>query len=273
MTGLAVVADFASPLLTKALKDGTLEGISSTADLSTAAVDLLLARADLKVEKKRGGRAAIDPGEGVRRADVNRVFTYVRQVLRSSLVDLQSRTLDEGFISSAEELLKKAAGEKWGRERFIAEVGRLAESYGATNFRTSYAATWYRTIILNASYNRALLVAYNSEPTSRLYPFLAIRTVDDEVRRPEHGAMDGFVARTNWKGWRKYLPPYGWNCRCRAVPVSYLIARELGWIGEDFPRGDHFLQPRTVNGKRITPGRSPGFVEPFSLLPEMLPHN
>lgn len=252
--GLSFFGVLVGPYLSAAQALGTIDGAVTPEMLIGAAVDRLTGTAGLPIR----AASATTPGQ-VRRVDVNRVFTYARDVLRGGLVDLQAKTLDAPFIADAEALLKEAALAKWGRARFAEEMDSLAESWGATNYRSSYANTWYDTIILNSSYNKSLRVAYAAEPTKRLFPFLAYRTVGDTRVRPEHAALDGFVARVDWDGWDRYTPPLGWNCRCRIVPVAYAIARELGWLGEEFPRGTTFLLPLVVGEKIVIPGRSPGF--------------
>ena len=209
-------------------------------------------------------RAAGDIGP-VRRKDVNRIFKYARTVLRESLVTIQADTLSKPFIAAAERALEQAALSKLGRAAFIEKMDALASRYGAGNYRSSYANTWYDTIVLNGVYNRALGRAYESPPTRNLFPFFAFRDAGIEGVRPSHHALNGFVARVDWDGWPSYVPPLDWNCRCRRVPVSFVIAKALGWIGKDFPLGTDFLQPRTVGGVPVTPGRSPRFNAPFSL--------
>jgi SPP1 gp7 family putative phage head morphogenesis protein len=203
-----------------------------------------------------GERAATLPGP-VRRGDVLRVKRYVEKNLGNSLIKLQVETLEEPFLRDCETQLREVAAGKLSKEAFRIKVGKLANRYGI-EFKGSIADTWYTTT-LNASYNRALLVAYRHEPTSRLIPHLAIRTVGDDRVRPSHAALDGFVAETSWKGWPKYTPPFGYRCRCRLVPVLYQISKSLGWTDQAFPRGGQFLAPKEGKGGTIVPGAEPGF--------------
>lgn len=208
------------------------------------------------------GRAAGDIGRP-RRVDVNRLFGHVRTTLEGSLVQIQHETLDAPFVAAAEELLHKAALQKWGKARFRESIEALADRYGATTFTGSMADTWYNTTVLNASYNRAALTAYGTGPAARLFPYLAFRDAGDDVVRPTHHALNGFVARSDWAGWEALTPPLGWNCRCRLVPVSATIANALGWEGE-YPRGREFLMPRTgEDGEFIMPGPDMEFRAPL----------
>jgi SPP1 gp7 family putative phage head morphogenesis protein len=47
----------------------------------------------------------------------------------------------------------------------------------------------------------------------------------------DHAAMDGFRARHDDPVWRTHFPPYGYQCRCIAMPI----------FGEDVPEG--FVSP------------------------------
>lgn len=257
---------YLSPIWEEAVDAGIVQG--KPRDAITAALDALYYSKGLKPEP---GRSAGDPARGVRRTDVNRIFGYVRQVMRSSLLDLQAQ-YDAGFMVAAEEMLRKAALGKWGRERYVDSMMKLAEGYGAVGFKAAHAATWYRTVILNAGYNQGMLVAFNGQPTMRLYPFLAYRTVGDERVRPNHAALAGLVAPTSWPGWREYTPPLGWNCRCRLVPVSYAVARELGWLDQKFPRGEEFFRPLIQDdGELLFPGFDPDFPSPLQAAGGLLP--
>lgn len=232
------------------------------ADLVTEALDAMG-----EPQSGRGERVALS-GQ-VRRGDVNRIFKHVRRVWRDPMLDLQAQQ-DEAFLAASEEIVKSASLGKWGKDRFVATIDNLAQDYGLEGYGR-HAKTWYRTVVLNASYNRGLLLALHGTPASRLYPFLVLRTVGDELVTDEHALLDGFVAASGWPGWKAYIPPLGWNCRCRLVFVSYSVAEALGWLGKEFPRGRGFLQPKKVKGRLVIPGRTPGFLPPLEIVDKALP--
>jgi hypothetical protein len=250
-SGLAFsVRTFLAPIWAQAVEDGVAEGLP--ADAVAEVLDRLSAR--------DATRAAEDIPGPIRRKDLNRVQKYIRQTWSVASIDLQSKTLEEPFLAASGETMRKAAREKWSRERFLAEIDRLADEHGAAGFRGSYAATWHRTAVVNQSWNNGTLLMFGAAPTRRLYPYLILYTMEDDRVRPNHEALSRFVARSSWDGWQRYAPPLGWNCRCRLAPVSYIVAEASGWIdaegtGEDFPNGEP--------GKGA--GRDAGFTLPLVL--------
>lgn len=255
--GLAFsVRSFLSPIWAQGVEDGVAKGFLT--DAVSLALDALPA------EASRGSvasRAADDNPGPIRRKDLDRVQRYIRQTWREASIDLQSKTLEEPFLAAAGDAMRTAAREKWGKDRFLAEIDRLADEHGATGFRGAYARAWHQTAIVNQSWNNGVLLMYGAEPTRRLYPYLILYTMEDDRVRPNHFALNRVVARSTWDGWQRYAPPLGWNCRCRLAPVSYIVAQASGWIdedgnGEDFPNGE----------PREGAGRDAGFSLPLVLL-------
>lgn len=281
--GLAFsVRTFLSPIWAQAVEDGVAEGLLPDA-VSLVLGDLEPERASPLREARQGGGISLQdsdfggrcssPGtiaeraaEGnpgpIRRKDLDRVQRYIRKTWRGASIDLQSKTLEEPFLTAAGDAMRTAAREKWGKDRFLAEIDRLADEHGAAGFRGSYAKTWHQTAVVNQSWNNGVLLMYGAEPTRRLYPYLILYTMEDDRVRPNHEALSRVVARSTWEGWQRYAPPLGWNCRCRLAPVSYIVAQASGWIdadgiGEDFPNGE----------PREGAGRDAGFSLPLITLP------
>jgi hypothetical protein len=50
--------------------------------------------------------------------------------------------------------------------------------------------------------------------------YLEYSTVGDDRVRPEHAALDGFVAHISDERWATIAPPNGFNCRCTLIPAS-----------------------------------------------------
>lgn len=52
------------------------------------------------------------------------------------------------------------------------------------------------------------------------YPYLRYMTMQDELVRDEHAALDGMIAAVDDPIWDSYMPPNGWNCRCSVESIS-----------------------------------------------------
>lgn len=203
--------------------------------------------------------SAFEPGV-VTNSDLSRIVKYIETVWSGHVVDLQSKTLDAGFLGEASDLARKAASENMSKADFLDKMQSLSNDYGEEGYNSAYGATWHRTY-LNATYNRGVELVYSAEPTRRLYPYATIRDAGGPVGygkgkvRPTHRALDGFVARIDWPLWYEYTPPYDWNCRCRKIAIRADIAKAAGYVG-DTPRGTSFLNP--VDGE--IPGRKDTFA-------------
>jgi SPP1 gp7 family putative phage head morphogenesis protein len=77
-------------------------------------------------------------------------------------------------------------------------------------------------------------------------PFWRYRTMEDTSVRPNHAALNMFVARYDDPVWNRILPPLGFNCRCM---VESLLRGEGAQI-----LGDQLNVP---GDKRLPPGAGP----------------
>lgn len=74
---------------------------------------------------------------------------------------------------------------------------------------------------LRAEYNSAIAQAQTAsfwqeiEADKGSFPMLVYKTVGDGRVRPEHASLDGIARPVDDKFWSTYMPPNGWNCRCR----------------------------------------------------------
>lgn len=249
----------------KGRKAGLVEGDAST--MATAALDAL------EIPPAVKSRAAPIPGGPILLEDLERIGKHVDWAWGDGLVDLQAAQ-ERLYLQECEAVIRQAAAERWTPERFRARIGAISEEYGVRGWGAK-AATWYKTLILNAGYNRGMLLAFAGTPAKRLFPYLTIVTRRDERVRASHRLMDGFVARVDWPGWNDLTPPYGWGCRCRLFSISYEIAEGAGYTG-DFPRGKAFLRARKTmdddgQERRVKPGPPAGWVQPLQVFNDVLP--
>lgn len=103
------------------------------------------------------------------------------------------------------------------------------------------------------------------------FPYVMIVTEPDA--RLNHAMLDGFILTADEARYSPLLPPFGFGCRCQAVPIARDTAISMGLTGTtpalgDFlkqqgarPEGSGYVAP---SGDRFTPGPAPGFRPAFS---------
>jgi SPP1 gp7 family putative phage head morphogenesis protein len=57
------------------------------------------------------------------------------------------------------------------------------------------------------------------EKTKDLFPLLKYSAILDERTRQDHRALDGTVRPVDDPFWDSFMPPNGYNCRCKVVPL------------------------------------------------------
>lgn len=149
-----------------------------------------------------------------------RQFTVSRLASADVLADLQRLITDSvagdlsrrDYMRDARAALAKAGW--WGerevldpatgelvRTRF--DPARLKLIYD-TNTRQAYAAGQWERI----------------EASKRTHPYLRYVTMDDDKVRPAHRAWHNLTLPVDDPFWATHMPPNGWRCRCRVVPVN-----------------------------------------------------
>lgn len=71
--------------------------------------------------------------------------------------------------------------------------------------------------------------------------FLRYHTMEDDLVRPTHRAMNGYVARADDPIWQTWRPPNGYGCRCYLTVHTADEVRRAGWkVGGPLPthKGD-----------------------------------
>ena len=62
-------------------------------------------------------------------------------------------------------------------------------------------------------------------------PFIIYDAINDGRTRPNHRALNGFIARIDNPVWGKIAPPNGYRCRCTTRSLTEAQARARGWKG------------------------------------------
>ncbi|EML6089138.1 minor capsid protein, partial [Pseudomonas aeruginosa] len=145
----------------------------------------------------------------------------VLQDIRDALVDNLERG---GTLRDFQRNLRPILEAKgwWGRQIVVAPDGgaevaqlgspRRLETIYQTNMQSAYMAGRYAA-------------AYEARETHPYWMYVAVM---DSVTRPSHAALHGKVFRWDDPIWQHIMPPNGYNCRCRIVPLTAAAVRRRG---------------------------------------------
>jgi SPP1 gp7 family putative phage head morphogenesis protein len=115
-------------------------------------------------------------------------------------------------------LLVQALDEGWSRAKFEDEANAMFDRMGVTRLNPYHLETVFQTNMQTAYQNGRL--QQMADPRVRLaLPYWQYRTQEDERVRPNHAALDLFVARADDPVWGSIYPPNGFNCRCTVDPL------------------------------------------------------
>lgn len=197
---------------------------------------------------------------GVSVADRKRLARYVRPVMERASLDVVGRFEDD-FRASADSLLRQLAKDGASKADSKTAILELADRYGVTGFRGAWAETWYQTYALNSATNAGALLAYSVPGNRNLFPYLEFETRRDERVREAHAQLDGFVMPSDWAGVLRFLPPLGWNCRCRLRPIGHAEAKRLLAAAPAIGGTKRF--PRSLQQVKMVGGKIPGVDRRF----------
>ena len=116
------------------------------------------------------------------------------------------------------------------QEEFREAVG---EALGDSILSEAHLNTVFRTNVME-SYSRGLRETVEHPLVSDEFPYVRYVAVHDVRARKEHRQMErqgiggGPVYRWEDPVIRKFWPPFSYNCRCSAVPISVSEAADLG---------------------------------------------
>lgn len=89
---------------------------------------------------------------------------------------------------------------------------------------------------------------------ARKRPFLMWDAINDSRTRPEHKAMDGFIAPIDSPVWRVWRCPAGHNCRCSRIALTEAQAVRRGYKVGNQPDPKAAPDPQW-SGDPASPGR------------------
>lgn len=121
-------------------------------------------------------------------------------------------------VEGLKELLQQALDEGWSQKMFEDAANQMFDRMGITRLNPFHLETVFQTNMQTAYQNGRL--RQMSDPAVRMgLPFWQYRTQEDERVRPNHAALDLFVARADDPVWGSIYPPNGFNCRCTVEPL------------------------------------------------------
>jgi len=122
------------------------------------------------------------------------------------------------LLDRTKELLAQALEEGWTQQEFIDRLNESFDSAGVTRLNSYHAELVFQQNMTTAYSNGRYQQMHDSE-VLRALPFWQYWTAEDERVRPNHAALDGFVARGDDAVWSYIYAPNGFRCRCYVVAL------------------------------------------------------
>jgi SPP1 gp7 family putative phage head morphogenesis protein len=101
---------------------------------------------------------------------------------------------------------------------FRKTVNQLTSDAGIEDLTAFQTTTVFQTNVQRAYANGHFEQMKDPAVTAAL-PYWKYMTAGDSRVRPNHAALDGFVAHNTDPIWGRIYPPNGFNCRCTVVPI------------------------------------------------------
>lgn len=122
------------------------------------------------------------------------------------------------LLDRTKELLAQALEEGWTKQEFIDRLNAAFDSAGVTRLNSYHAELVFQQNMTTA-YSNGRYQQMRDPEVLRALPFWRYRTMEDERVRPNHAALDGFIAAADDSVWSYIYPPNGFNCRCMVEPL------------------------------------------------------
>jgi len=133
------------------------------------------------------------------------------------------------LVERTRDLLAESLDQGWTRQQFTARLNAEFDAAGVTRLNPYHLDTVYQTNMQTA-YMHGRYQQMRDPEVLRALPWWRYRTMEDERVRPNHAALDGFIARATDPVWGGIYPPNGYNCRCEVEPLLDGEARQA--LGE-----------------------------------------
>jgi SPP1 gp7 family putative phage head morphogenesis protein len=132
---------------------------------------------------------------------------------------------DVAVIERVKRVIAQGIEEGWTREKGIDRLTAELIAAGGEPLDCYHSELLWQTGTTTAYMQRR--VQQMADPDTVLaLPFWRYCTMQDQCVRPNHAALEGFVARYDDPVWNRILPPLGFNCRCTVEPLLFSEAEE-----------------------------------------------
>ena len=125
---------------------------------------------------------------------------------------------DLRLVQKVQDALAEGAKKGETASDFRKAADQLTTASGVANINAFTLDTAFQTV-MQKIYSAGRLEQMSEPHMVDALPFWQYWTVGDLRVRPEHAALDGFIACAIDPVWRKIYPPSGFNCRCSVVPI------------------------------------------------------
>lgn len=216
----------AAPLWAEAVEQGVVKGALS--DWARSLVERLTGQ-----DGGRGDSLTERWQRGFTREDRGAVEGYLSTKGQIAILSAQALCFDSLYVDGLARIRRQKL-ELAEEDRAVADLSRLWGSEGLRKPEATMAQKFYVREILNGAANGGLQRVRATPQHRDLFPYMRYAT--GENPRANHAALDGFVWRTGSPIETVVIPPNGWACNCRPIPIPWSEAEAAGYRG-DYPEG------------------------------------
>lgn len=210
----------------------------------------------------------------------SRAFTVAQSAgfdVAGDIKDALEKAVNDGetFETFRKNIEPTLQAKGWWGKAIDKETGEITKMYPGTHRIVEYGTPSRLRLIYEQNVQTAYMAGrYRAmKAATDTHPFWQYTAVMDSRTRPAHAAMHGRVFRFDDVAWGVAFPPCGWNCRCRAIPLSYYdveaegleVESAAGYIEEMPVFNRHGEQRMLPDGQPMTVKqiRMPGMPHPF----------
>lgn len=185
-----------------------------------------------------GARFAFDVGGADAASQIRKLTPVTREIFDglSAQYRRDAFTLagvaDARLIGRIQESLAQTAEKGQTKSFFRKAAKALTTDAGAEEVNKFTLDTAFHTAMQKA-YSAGRLLQMREPHMMEDLPFWQYWTMEDNRVRPEHAAIDQFIALAIDPVWQKIYPPSGYNCRCGVVPLPREEALAIDPNAED----------------------------------------